>query len=178
VSRRGRREPRVAGREQVAAAIIARGQFNDEIAAALVVSDPTVKTHINRIWPCSASAAASRPWSLPTKPGWSGQATHPERPRHPPGFLRTEVAAATGDRKVFAVSVADGVAADADDPARRQIVDRADPLCRGHRTSSLLCGKRPRNRIDQQTSRGTRPPLIPCAHTRAECRMPRDPGTR
>jgi hypothetical protein len=33
--------------------------------------------------------------------------------------VRTEVAAATGDREVVAVAVADGVPADADDSARR-----------------------------------------------------------
>jgi len=57
-----------------------------------------------------------------------------------PCQVRTEVAAATGDRKVLAVSVADGVPADADDPAWRQIIDRADPLRRGHRNNSLLWG--------------------------------------
>jgi DNA-binding NarL/FixJ family response regulator len=45
--------------------LIAEGRSNAEIAAALVLSEATIKTHVNHISPSCACATASRRWRSP-----------------------------------------------------------------------------------------------------------------
>ncbi len=64
-ARAGRDRPRLTRREQDVAALIARGQSNSQIAAALVISARTVETHVQHIMDklgCSARAQIAA-WS-------------------------------------------------------------------------------------------------------------------
>ncbi|HEV3169886.1 MAG TPA: helix-turn-helix transcriptional regulator [Actinocrinis sp.] len=57
-------------REREIVALAAHGLTNDEIAAELVLSPATVRTHVSGPW-SSCVPATARNWSCsPTSPGW------------------------------------------------------------------------------------------------------------
>jgi DNA-binding NarL/FixJ family response regulator len=55
--------------------LVARGMSNAELAAALTLSEATVKTHVARILTKLGSAAGSRPSSSPTRAAWRSRQT-------------------------------------------------------------------------------------------------------
>jgi DNA-binding CsgD family transcriptional regulator len=53
--------------------LIARGRSNGEIAAELYLSEPTVKTHVTRVFAKLGVLTESRPSSSPMKQAWSSR---------------------------------------------------------------------------------------------------------
>jgi len=71
--------------------LIARGSSNDEIAAALVVSAATVKTHVNRVIAKLGGPSRAQLVVLAYETGWvrPGEVTDPPAASGPPGSRRS-----------------------------------------------------------------------------------------